>query len=238
MQDFPQKKMEGVSEQLKNLVKALREDAKDNLKELGIRYFYGNLAELTELTEASAPPLEMLVKLTKDFAERFQAKKREKNVLDFSDMEHFALDILLKKEGETYVPSQAARELSEKYDEVLLDEYQDSNLVQEILMQTVSGWVNERKNIFMVGDVKQSIYRFRLARPELFMENIRAIRWKTVRNSGSTCTKISEADRKSLKVSILFSGRSWGKIWEELPTTRRQLCIPELLFQKARIRNL
>ena len=73
-------------------------------------------------------------------------------------MEHFALDILLKKEGENYVPSQAARELSEKYDEVLLDEYQDSNLVQEILMQTVSGWVNERKNIFMVGDVKQSIY--------------------------------------------------------------------------------
>ena len=168
------KKMEGVSEQLKNLVKALREDAKDNLKELGIRYFYGNLAELTELTEASAPPLEMLVKLTKDFAERFQAKKREKNVLDFSDMEHFALDILLKKEGETYVPSQAARELSEKYDEVLLDEYQDSNLVQEILMQTVSGWVNERKNIFMVGDVKQSIYRFRLARPELFMEKYKS----------------------------------------------------------------
>ena len=111
-------------------------------------------------------------------------------------MEHFALDILLKKEGETYVPSQAARELSEKYDEVLLDEYQDSNLVQEIVMQTVSGWVNERKNIFMVGDVKQSIYRFRLARPELFMENIRAIHWKTVRNSGSTCTKISEAGQK------------------------------------------
>ena len=104
MQDFPQKNG-GVSEQLKNLVKALREDAKDNLKELGIRYFYGNLDELTELTEASAPPLEMLVKLTKDFAERFQAKKREKNVLDFSDMEHFALDILLKKEGENYVPA-------------------------------------------------------------------------------------------------------------------------------------
>ena len=116
----------------------------------------------------------MLVKLTKDFAERFQAKKREKNILDFTDMEHFALDILLKKEGETYVPSQAARELSEKYDEVLLDEYQDSNLVQEILMQTVSGWVNERKNIFMVGDVKQSIYRFRLARPELFMEKYKS----------------------------------------------------------------
>ncbi|MFR6135659.1 MAG: UvrD-helicase domain-containing protein [Blautia massiliensis (ex Durand et al. 2017)] len=153
-------------------------------------------------------------------------------------MEHFALDILLKKEGETYVLSQAARELSEKYDEVLLDEYQDSNLVQEILMQTVSGWVNERKNIFMVGDVKQSIYRFRLARPELFMEKYKSYSLEDSPEQRIDLHKISEADRKSLKVSTLFSGRSWGKIWEELLTTRRQLCIPELLFRKARIRNL
>lgn len=232
------KKMEGVSEQLKNLVKALREDAKDNLKELGIRYFYGNLAELTELTEASAPPLEMLVKLTKDFSERFQAKKREKNVLDFSDMEHFALDILLKKEGETYVPSQAARELSEKYDEVLLDEYQDSNLVQEILMQTVSGWVNERKNIFMVGDVKQSIYRFRLARPELFMEKYKSY---SLEDSPEQRIDLHKNFRSRPEVleSVNFIFRQiMGKIWEELLTTRRQLCIPELLFRKARIRNL
>ena len=69
--------------------------------------------------------------------------------------------------------SQAARELSAKYDEVLVDEYQDSNLVQELLTTAVSGWINQKKNIFMVGDVKQSIYRFRLARPELFMENIK-----------------------------------------------------------------
>lgn len=164
------KKMEGVSDQLKSLVKDIREDEKDILKDLGDRYFQCTLDELTELTLASAEPLEMLAQLTKDFAGRFSEKKREKNVLDFSDMEHFALEILLKKEGDTYTPSQAARELSEKYDEVLLDEYQDSNLVQEILMQNVSGWVNERKNIFMVGDVKQSIYKFRLARPELFLE--------------------------------------------------------------------
>ena len=164
------KKMEGVSDQLKNLVKDIREDEKGILKDLGSKYFQCTLEELTELTQASAEPLKMLVKLTRDFTERFSLKKREKNVLDFSDMEHFALDILLKKDGDTYTPSQAARELSEKYDEVMLDEYQDSNLVQEILMQTVSGWVNDRKNIFMVGDVKQSIYRFRLARPELFME--------------------------------------------------------------------
>ena len=164
------KKMEGVSDQLKNLVKDIREDEKGILKDLGSKYFQCTLEELTELTQASAEPLKMLVKLTRDFTERFSLKKREKNVLDFSDMEHFALDILLKKDGDTYTPSQAARELSEKYDEVMLDEYQDSNLVQEILMQNVSGWVNDCKNIFMVGDVKQSIYRFRLARPELFME--------------------------------------------------------------------
>ena len=164
------KKMEGVSDQLKNLVKDIREDEKGILKDLGSKYFQCTLEELTELTQASVEPLKMLVKLTRDFTERFSLKKREKNVLDFSDMEHFALDILLKKDGDTYTPSQAARELSEKYDEVMLDEYQDSNLVQEILMQNVSGWVNDRKNIFMVGDVKQSIYRFRLARPELFME--------------------------------------------------------------------
>lgn len=89
-------------------------------------------------------------------------------------MNAFALEILLKKEGGNLYAKPGSKELSEKYDEVLLDEYQDSNLVQEILMQNVSGWVNDRKNIFMVGDVKQSIYRFRLARPELFMEKYKS----------------------------------------------------------------
>ena len=168
------KKAEDVSEQLKAQVKDLREEEKDIIKDLKKKYFEGTLAELTELTAAAREPLEMLVELTKEFVVRFGEKKREKNVLDFSDMEHFALDILVAKDGDTFTPSQAARELSEKYDEVLLDEYQDSNLVQEILMQNVAGWVNDRKNIFMVGDVKQSIYRFRLARPELFMEKYKS----------------------------------------------------------------
>ena len=85
-------------------------------------------------------------------------------------MEHFALRILVEKVDEELIPTQAARELSEKYEEVMVDEYQDSNFVQELITTMVSGWVSKRKNIFMVGDVKQSIYRFRLARPELFME--------------------------------------------------------------------
>ena len=85
-------------------------------------------------------------------------------------MEHFALEILMKKEDEDIIPSTAAKELSARYEEVMVDEYQDSNLVQEMITNLVSGWADGRKNIFMVGDVKQSIYRFRLARPELFME--------------------------------------------------------------------
>ena len=83
-------------------------------------------------------------------------------------MEHLALAILVK-DGK---PSDVARELSEKYEEVLVDEYQDSNLVQEMITYCVSGEVSGRKNIFMVGDVKQSIYRFRLARPDLFMDKM------------------------------------------------------------------
>ena len=139
------------------------------------------------LLETCREPVEMLVELTREFIRMYGEKKREKNILDFTDMEHFALEILIQRvhaaeengendgdwTGESkyiYHMSPAARELSLKYDEVMVDEYQDSNLVQEMITNCVSGWADGRKNIFMVGDVKQSIYRFRLARPELFME--------------------------------------------------------------------
>ena len=164
------KKAEGVDQAQREQVKELREEEKAILKELGSRYFAWTEETLMMLLNACRIPVEVLAELAVDFKERFGKKKREKNVLDFTDMEHFALKILTKRDGDTVTMTQAARELSEKYEEVLVDEYQDSNLVQELLMNCVSGWVNDRKNIFMVGDVKQSIYRFRLARPELFME--------------------------------------------------------------------
>lgn len=167
---FSRKKAEGVEESLKKQVQSLRSEEKEILKELGNRYFAWKEEELSLLLKNCRASMETLVDLTLAFKERFGEKKREKNVLDFTDMEHFALNILIQKDGDTVTMTQAARELSEKYEEVLVDEYQDSNLVQELLTNCVSGWVNDRKNIFMVGDVKQSIYRFRLARPELFME--------------------------------------------------------------------
>lgn len=168
------KKDPDVDEQKKLRVKELREEEKEIIKELGGKYFRSTEAELLEMMGFIKEPVEMLIELTVEFAERFSSAKREKNILDFTDMEHFALQILLEKtDGEIHM-SQAARELSLRYDEVLVDEYQDSNYVQELLTTAVSGWINERKNIFMVGDVKQSIYRFRLARPELFMEKYKS----------------------------------------------------------------
>ena len=168
------KKMQDVEERKKEQVKELRENMKSLLKELQSRYFPCESARLKEISDSSARPVEMLINLTKEFADRFAAAKREDNLLDFTDMEHFALEILVEKKDGVYHMSEAARELSMKYDEVMVDEYQDSNLVQELLTTCVSGWAKKRNNIFMVGDVKQSIYRFRLACPELFMEKYKS----------------------------------------------------------------
>ena len=127
-------------------------------------------------------------------------------------MEHFALQILMTKEGEEIHMSQAARELSAKYDEVLVDEYQDSNLVQELLTTAVSGWINQKKNIFMVGDVKQSIYRFRLARPELFMEKYKSYSTEEAQEQRIDLHKNFRSREQVLEsVKLLFSDRSWGE---------------------------
>ena len=154
----------------KEQAKELRDEEKEICKELSTKFFNQKEEILLELIAGAREPLEGLTELTRQFKEAFSRKKREKNLLDFTDMEHFALRILVEKVDEELIPTQAARELSEKYEEVMVDEYQDSNFVQELITTMVSGWVSKRKNIFMVGDVKQSIYRFRLARPELFME--------------------------------------------------------------------
>lgn len=167
------KKAPDVDERKKEQVKGLREEVKTAVKELFKGSFQNTEKELFEMLTRCKKPLSALVELTREFIRMFGEAKREKNLLDFGDMEHFALEILIKKEDGVLHMTQAAQELSLKYDEVLVDEYQDSNFVQELLTNCVSGWADQRRNTFMVGDVKQSIYRFRLARPELFMEKYR-----------------------------------------------------------------
>ena len=100
------------------------------------------------------------------FKNNFSQKKKEKNCIDFNDIEHFALNILVKKENGEYTPTDVAKKYQQKFEEIAIDEYQDSNLVQEYILTTIS----RKNNVFMVGDVKQSIYKFRQARPELFLE--------------------------------------------------------------------
>ena len=97
----------------------------------------------------------------------YEEAKREKNLVDFSDLEHDAVQIFCGEDGR---PTDAARAYAARYREIFIDEYQDSNLVQEILLNSISGESRGLHNLFMVGDVKQSIYSFRLARPELFIE--------------------------------------------------------------------
>ena len=150
------------------LVKSLREQAKDVVKKLCKQYFFCSPEMMIEQLERTEPMLEEVVRLTKQFADEFAAAKRRKNLVDFHDVEHFALQILVDEETEK--AKKTAEEFRNTFEEIMIDEYQDSNEVQETLLRSISREERGENNIFMVGDVKQSIYRFRLARPELFMK--------------------------------------------------------------------
>lgn len=180
------KKDDSVSAEKRELVKAMRERVKSLLGTLSEKYFVSGPKQwLAECRQADAALCE-LVDLALLFGERLTEKKREKNLLDFEDMEHLALQILLKEEENgQMVPSDTALEYREQFVEILIDEYQDSNLVQEFLLQSISGEDDGRFNRFMVGDVKQSIYKFRLARPELFLE-----KFATYQKEDGNCVRV------------------------------------------------
>ena len=154
-------------------MKAKREETKKLLKGLQEQYFSRTEKEILEDLSVSRGSVKELIRLTLRFAELFAEKKRRKNLLDYSDLEHFALNILLRKEDGRLVRTEAAKELAGQYREIMIDEYQDSNFIQEALLSAVSGEEDGVWNRFMVGDIKQSIYGFRLARPELFLEKYR-----------------------------------------------------------------
>lgn len=159
-----------VSPEKAEFVKNIRAEVKKNISDLTEQYFYDTPEELKEDMRRCQNHVLVLTDLVREFAGHLEAQKREKNLIDFSDMEQYALRILTRKEGDELVPSDAAKEYQDQFDEVMIDEYQDSNLIQEAILTSVSKVSRGEYNIFMVGDVKQSIYRFRLSRPELFME--------------------------------------------------------------------
>ena len=170
----------------KEEVKAIRESyQKNGLQVLKRNFFYQAPEDMLTDIKAMYPLVMELIKLVKDFSVLFAGRKREEGILDFADMEHFALDILTCKENGKVKPSDVACELQEFYDEIMTDEYQDSNFVQELILTSLCRAPEKKPYLFMVGDVKQSIYQFRLARPELFMQ-----KYNSYTTSESKCQRI------------------------------------------------
>jgi len=143
--------------------KAKRKASRDAMKVLEGQ-FSASSSELAEQMSSTAPAMEALLALTKDFDARYAEYKRRNGLLDYSDLEHMAVKLLTNEDDE---PTELARELSDSFSEVMVDEFQDVSRVQDAIFTAVS---DNRHKLFMVGDVKQSIYRFRLADPEIFTE--------------------------------------------------------------------
>ena len=192
------KKDSGVLPELQDKVKKLKDEARNKIiLPVFEEYFQSELDAEASVLEEFKDVLEELMELTGSFYERFLEKKREQKLIDFGDMEHLSLQILLTKDAEgNYIPSDIAKSYRSYFKEIMIDEYQDSNLVQELILSTVSGEAEGIYNRFMVGDVKQSIHRFRNARPELFIEKLDA--YKTYDEiSNETDTKTSEKADKN-----------------------------------------
>jgi ATP-dependent helicase/nuclease subunit A len=150
---------------------SLREAAKKKLEGIRDELFSFRPQTWLRHMKEMKPVVEVIVHLVKEFAERFRQAKLEKGLVDFSDLEHYCLQILRHPDStlEKLIPSDAALDYRAQFVEVLVDEYQDVNMVQESILQLVTKEHEQTGNLFMVGDVKQSIYRFRLAEPFLFL---------------------------------------------------------------------
>jgi ATP-dependent helicase/nuclease subunit A len=165
---------------IRDKVKKVKDTVKKGMDKLQVEIQF-DMGEIREQLKKMYPLMKSLSQLVIDFDNRFAQKKREKGIVDFNDIEHFCLDILtIKDEQDNIIPSEVALNYRKKFEEVLVDEYQDSNMIQEIMMNMISR-SGEKQNItkidnkidvpnrFMVGDIKQSIYRFRQAMPEIFL---------------------------------------------------------------------
>lgn len=152
---------------LKDEVKSFRERAIKRINKVRDDFFSREPADFVQDLVEFAPIIETLVEIVGEFSDRFDRAKFEKGVLEFSDLEHLCLQVLTEpSSAETRIPSEAAKDFQHQFVEVLVDEYQDINFVQEAIIQLIT----RGNNTFMVGDVKQSIYRFRLAEPTLFLQ--------------------------------------------------------------------
>ena len=166
------KKDAGADPDIKEYIKGQRKLFKDYIGRLNDKIFLKDDEGIFADMQGAGIQIRTLLKVAKVYAKRVSDVKREKGIIDFNDMEHLALSILVKKEAGKLVYTETADKLANRFEEILIDEYQDSNQLQEVILNAVSKTrlSGENNNIYMVGDVKQSIYKFRLACPELFIE--------------------------------------------------------------------
>ncbi|MFB5661766.1 helicase-exonuclease AddAB subunit AddA [Alteribacillus sp. HJP-4] len=157
------KKDSGVNEQLKDQVQRLRKQMKEEMTNLAKEAFAHPPSAYIKDIQTMKEPVQVIKEITVQFSETYQQKKKEAGLVDFSDLEHICLNILIDENGS---PSTVAKEYQRQLHELLIDEYQDTNHAQEAIIQAVS----KGNNLFLVGDVKQSVYRFRLAEPDLFLK--------------------------------------------------------------------
>ncbi|MCR5321865.1 MAG: UvrD-helicase domain-containing protein [Lachnospiraceae bacterium] len=154
----------------KEKIKKARKIYKDVVGKIDSKWFAQSEEEYAQRCSEAAKPLAVLIGLTKEYLERLLAQKKDKSLFEFSDISHFALEILAQKNdiGE-YEATEAALELRDRFHDIFIDEYQDSDSVQEQIAEIIAGKPGTSPYTFMVGDVKQSIYKFRMAKPELFI---------------------------------------------------------------------
>lgn len=161
------KKAADVDEEKKELAKNIRDAYKESFNKLREDFLSESVEDIEKSRLVTARVIRELIRLTRAFDEAYAAEKKKRNVVDISDWAHFALKVLTDCEGK---PTEAAKVYSEQFAEIMIDEYQDSNLLQESILTSIAREEDGLSNIFMVGDVKQSIYKFRQAKPELFIE--------------------------------------------------------------------
>lgn len=151
-------------EEIKEAVSALRDQGKALIKKTAAQYMARQITAYVEDLNRTHQDARYLCYLVEEFDRIYKEKKQKKGLIDFSDIEHYALAVLSREE--------AAAEYRNKFECIFIDEYQDSNIVQETLI----GKIKRENNLFMVGDVKQSIYKFRLAEPEIFISKYEAFK--------------------------------------------------------------
>ncbi|MBQ3062003.1 MAG: helicase-exonuclease AddAB subunit AddA [Lachnospiraceae bacterium] len=157
-----------ISDEDKEMIKKARGKYKGYIDDIKKSYFATPLQFQRNIIDKLGDYIELLTDFVCHYYDRFCEMKVKKQIMDFSDLSRYALDILVDRE--TLEPTSVAKQLSDYYYEIMIDEYQDSNNIQELILTSISKKSQGINNIFMVGDVKQSIYRFRMARPELFID--------------------------------------------------------------------